>query len=328
MTSTVFAAKSISIRVYVHNELRDPTAITRQFLDHALAGLAAGFDGVMIAEHHGSLRHYPPNPSQLATFVLESSSSGWAAACPLLLPLRPTALVAEETAWLGARHPGRVGLGVGAGYAAQDFEAFDVPPLDAAGRFKVELPRLVNYLSGRAEGLLAGDLAIDHCRHAPIPVLSAVGSVTAAKRAAAAGAGMLLMGSLPLERLANQCAAYIEAGGCGPRITVRRVWLGAPPEPVRHNTGANRFVLTDQPRVAIRIPEADRGVLAAPDPNALATALLEEIRTIGASALNLSIQAPGISPEAMSEQISALAEHVIPPLRKAWRDTAVEPDKL
>ena len=55
-------------------------------------------------------------------------SRGWAAAAPVLLPLRPVAMLAEEVAWLDARFPGRVGLGVGPGSLALDFDAMDARP--------------------------------------------------------------------------------------------------------------------------------------------------------------------------------------------------------
>ena len=77
----------------------------------AVLGREAGFDGVMTSEHHGGFGGYLPNPLQLTGFLLDAMPGGWAAACPLLLPLRPAALVIEEAAWLAARFPGRVGLG-------------------------------------------------------------------------------------------------------------------------------------------------------------------------------------------------------------------------
>src|SRR5215831_10954561 len=125
-TSAPFAPGSISIRLYPHNELDAPGVVAELCAQAALA-LRLGFDGVMTSEHHGGAPGYLPNPLQMATFVLEENASGWAAACPLLLPLRPAALVAEEVAWLAARHPGRVGLGVAAGALPLDFEAMDVP---------------------------------------------------------------------------------------------------------------------------------------------------------------------------------------------------------
>lgn len=64
----------------------------------------------------------------------------------LLLQLLPTALVAEEVAWLRARHPGRVGLGVAAGALPLDFEVADIPQDESVARFKAEL----NQVNSRA----------------------------------------------------------------------------------------------------------------------------------------------------------------------------------
>ena len=122
-----FAAGSISLRLYPHNELPAPEVVA-ELCAQARLGLSHGFDGIMTSEHHGGFPGYLPNPLQMVTFVLEENASGWAAACPLLLPLRPTALVAEEVAWLAARHPGRVGVGVAAGALPLDFEAMGVAP--------------------------------------------------------------------------------------------------------------------------------------------------------------------------------------------------------
>ena len=51
----------------------------------------------MTSEHHGGFGGYHPTPLQVATFVLNEAPRGWAAPCPLLLPLRPAAAVAEAT---------------------------------------------------------------------------------------------------------------------------------------------------------------------------------------------------------------------------------------
>ena len=112
----------MSLRLYPHNDLAASDVVAELCAQAGLA-LDGGFDGVMTSEHHGGFPGYLPNPLQMAGFILDGCPTGWAAACPLLLPLRPTALVAEETAWLAARHPGRVGLGVAAGALPLDFEA-------------------------------------------------------------------------------------------------------------------------------------------------------------------------------------------------------------
>ena len=102
----------MSLRLYPHlNGELDAPGIVAELTTQAALAAASGFDGVMTSEHHGGFAGYLPNPLQAAGWCLGEMASGWAAPCPLLLPLRPAALVAEEIAWLDARHPGRVGHG-------------------------------------------------------------------------------------------------------------------------------------------------------------------------------------------------------------------------
>ena len=166
--TTPFAPGSVSIRLYPHNELA-ADAIVSELCGRPALALGSGFDGVMTSEHHGGFAGYMAQPLQMASFILEESATGWAAAAPLLLPLRSTALVAEEVAWLQARHPGRVGLGVAAGALPLDFEAADVNQADAVDRFKAELPRLVAMLRGEELGVLEGDPALVACRECARP---------------------------------------------------------------------------------------------------------------------------------------------------------------
>ncbi len=218
----------MSIRLYPHNEL-PADAIVNELCAQAGLALGSGFDGVMTSEHHGGFAGYMAQPLQMTSFVLAEHATGWAAAAPLLLPLRSTALVAEEVAWLQARHPGRVGLGVAAGALPLDFEAAGVDQADSVDRFKAELPRLVAMLRGQALGDLEGDPALLGCRRDPVPVLSAAVSVAAAARAAVCGAGILMEGMSAPARLARLTRAFGEAGGQGARVLIRRVWLGRLP---------------------------------------------------------------------------------------------------
>src|SRR2546430_11744834 len=117
MADGTFAPGSISFRAYPHAGL-DAPAIVAELRAQAALAVTHGFDGVMTSEHHGGFAGYLPNPLQLAGFLLDAMPTGWAAACPLLLPLRPAALVAEEVAWFAARVPPRVGGGGPAGAPA------------------------------------------------------------------------------------------------------------------------------------------------------------------------------------------------------------------
>ena len=202
MSPGPFSPGSVSIRLYPHNEL-PADGIVRELCAQAGLALEVGFDGVMTSEHHGGFAGYMAQPLQMASFILEECATGWTAAAPLLLPLRSTALVAEEVAWLQARHPGRVGLGVAAGALPLDFETAGVSQSEAVDRFKAELPRLVAMLRGEVLGVLEGDPALLACRRDPVPVLSAAVSVAAAVRAARCGAGILMEGMSTPQRLAR-----------------------------------------------------------------------------------------------------------------------------
>jgi alkanesulfonate monooxygenase SsuD/methylene tetrahydromethanopterin reductase-like flavin-dependent oxidoreductase (luciferase family) len=311
-TTPPFARGSTSIRLYPHNEL-EPQAILKELCDQARLALHKGFDGVMTSEHHGGFAGYMAQPLQMATFVLEECRTGWAAASPLLLPLRATALVAEEVAWLHARHPGRVGVGVAAGALPLDFDIARVDRADAARAFKAELPRLVNMLRGEDLGELGGDPALESCRRDPVPVLSAAISVAAARRAAMCGAGILMEGMSSSDRLIKLTEAFDQAGGNGSKVLIRRVWLGdVPADLVRRQravydsfSGATGTFGDDQ-------------TIASTDPAEIVARLCELIETTKIDSLNLRVHLPGMPAEAVRDQIELLGTEVVRALRRDW----------
>ena len=71
--------------------------------------------------------------------------------------------MAEEVAWLAARFPGRVAVGVAPGALPLDFEAMDVAFDEMMPRFRAGLPRLAAMLRGEDLGHLEGDLALQAC---------------------------------------------------------------------------------------------------------------------------------------------------------------------
>jgi alkanesulfonate monooxygenase SsuD/methylene tetrahydromethanopterin reductase-like flavin-dependent oxidoreductase (luciferase family) len=281
----------------------------------AQAGIALreGFDGVMTSEHHGGFAGYLAQPLQMASFVLESHAAGWAAAAPLLLPLRSTALVAEEVAWLQARHPGRVGLGVAAGALPLDFEVAGVSQGDSVGRYKAELPRLVAMLRGEDLGPLEGDPALLGCQRSPVPVLSAAVSVEAARRAAKCGAGILMEGMSPAPRLARLTEAFAEAGGTGSRVLIRRVWLGRP------RTGLIARQRAVYESYAERTEAfGDDQTIASDDAVEMTEQLVAAVQEVGADALNLRVQLPGMAPEEVRNVIGRIGAEVVGPVRERW----------
>jgi alkanesulfonate monooxygenase SsuD/methylene tetrahydromethanopterin reductase-like flavin-dependent oxidoreductase (luciferase family) len=302
---------SVSIRLYPHNDLAASEVVAELCAQAALA-MDSGFAGVMTSEHHGGFPGYLPNPLQMAGFILDACPSGWAAACPLLLPLRPTAMVAEEVAWLAARHPGRVGLGVAAGALPLDFEAMDLPAGSGVDVFRRELPRIVDMLQGRDLRQLQGDPALRACAERPVPVLSAAVSPGAARRAARAGAGILMEGMSEPQRLARLTSEYDTAGGTGAKVLIRRVWLGE----VRTDLVETQRRVYDSYTGTAGGPTfgADR-TIASNDPADLAEQLDEAVRQSGADALNLRVHLPGMPPQDVRRQIARFGSEVVPLLR-------------
>ena len=309
---SVFADGSLSLRLYPHNEL-DAVEIVDQLCAQAAIATDVGFDGVMTSEHHGGFAGYLPNPLQVSGFQLASMSQGWAAACPVLLPLRPVAMLAEEVAWLDAKFPGRVGIGVGSGSLPLDFEAMAVDQSTAVDVFKRDLPRLVAMLSGRDLGVLEDDRALRLLSSSPIPVISTAMSPAAVRRAAMSGAGVIYDGGSNPDRLRMLSDAFVDAGGTAPRILIRRVWLGPPPKEAFE---AQFEVYRSYSPADALSHWRDNGWICGDDPSALAEELAAAVVHTGCTCLNLRIHAPGVAADAAREQIATLGTEVLPRLRQ------------
>jgi alkanesulfonate monooxygenase SsuD/methylene tetrahydromethanopterin reductase-like flavin-dependent oxidoreductase (luciferase family) len=308
------ASGSVSLRLYPHTEL-SATGIVDELRAQAALADHEGFDGVMTSEHHGGLPGYSPNPLQLAGWLLEAMTDGWAAACPLLLTLRPVALVAEEVAWLAARFPDRVGVGVAAGALASDFEIMGLTPEDLTARFARSLDELAGMLGGTNPGRLADDPAVARCRVHPVPVVSAAIGLTAARRAAACGVGIVLDSMATTGRCRQLTDAYHRAGGTGPCILIRRAWLGDPP---RDRLQRQVDVYRGHASAAAQSHWSSDQLVTGTEAGSVADELADVTRGAGADALNLRVQVPGVTPADARDQFLRLGHEVLPRLRRQW----------
>jgi alkanesulfonate monooxygenase SsuD/methylene tetrahydromethanopterin reductase-like flavin-dependent oxidoreductase (luciferase family) len=306
-----FARDSVSLRLYPHNDL-DALAISSALVEQSSLGLSLGFDGVMVSEHHGGFAGYLCNPIQTAGFMLAAAPRGWVAPSPVLLPLRAAALVAEEIAWMEARFPGRVGLGLASGALELDFVAMDLELDDAVPRFKRDLPRVVAMLRGEDLGLLEGDKAFQRCQEHPVPVLSAAVSPTAARRAARVGAGILLEAMSTVERHRELCDAFDATGGTQPKVLIRRVWLGELPAAAVEQ---QRKVYESYSSGDAMKHWADDQTVNSNDPAEIAERLVDVLDAVNADALNIRVHLPGIDEPAARAQIARLGEELLPLLR-------------
>ncbi len=312
------AAGQISLRMYPH--ALPPSDCIELMREQARLAETAGFDGLMTSEHHGGFPGYVPNPLQLAGWLLDATERVWAAPCPLLLPLYHWTHIAEQLAWMAARFPSRVGAGVAIGGLAQDFEMADLAYEDRMPRYKHALPLLCEALRGEAEQPLAKDAAIAACAEKPVPILSAAQSPGAVKRAARVGVGVLYDSLQTVKRMREITNAYVDAGGRGARVAIRRVWIGAPPE---ENVEAQMDFYRGYASKEAQAHWGDgQELISGESGDSVANQLIELASAGGCDAFNLRLHVKGVEPAQVEEQICRAGEEVLPVLRREWTPNA------
>jgi alkanesulfonate monooxygenase SsuD/methylene tetrahydromethanopterin reductase-like flavin-dependent oxidoreductase (luciferase family) len=312
--ATPLAIGSISMRLYPHDvPAREQLDLIR---DQARRAVEAGFDGVMVSEHHADFPGYLPNPVQIASFLLPAMPRGWAAACPLLLPMQPYALVAEQLAWLDAAYPGRVGAGFASGALPVDFELAEVPFDEIRDRFKAALPKVVAALRGEDPTPLGNDRAVRACAERPLPMVAAAQSPAAVRRAAKLGIGILYDSLQTIEVTRRLSDIYDEAGGTGPKILIRRVWIGEPPQAEIEAQMAH--YRTYAPESAMKNWGEGTNLVHGPTGAEAADVLAEQLRAGGCDTVNVRVHVKGLTPAQIEEQIAHHGETFLPRLREVW----------
>jgi alkanesulfonate monooxygenase SsuD/methylene tetrahydromethanopterin reductase-like flavin-dependent oxidoreductase (luciferase family) len=227
-SSLPFAPGSIFTVLNLQHEL-GPVEAVRKVRSQARRAIELGFNGVALSEHHAGFAGYHPQPLQMAGLLLAELPNGWAAPLPLVLPMRSLAGLVEEVAWLEAAYPGRVAIGCAAGYAKGDFDAYGLAFEDRFSRFREMFEQLAHALRGNPPpGMLGQDPAVRQLR-GNVPLVMCSKGAQAVRLAARVGAGVAPV-QLSEAGYRDLFAEYAAAGGSGPRIIQRWVFLGEPPQ--------------------------------------------------------------------------------------------------
>ncbi|MTD15106.1 TIGR03619 family F420-dependent LLM class oxidoreductase [Nakamurella sp. YIM 132087] len=182
----------------------------------------AGFDSLWVSDHvalPGTVRsYYPFEPDGIArwptdTPYVEALIALTAAAtvtsrvrlgtAVLVLPQRNPVLLAKQAASIDALAPGRLSLGVGAGWLREEFETLDASFDDRGPRFVEWISLLRSCWTGRPEARSEGrytlpeDMLILPAPAQPIPLYVGGHSPVALKRAGRIGDGWLAQQALP-----------------------------------------------------------------------------------------------------------------------------------
>lgn len=306
-----FGTGAISVRIYTHDLPAD--GMVDDLRAQAQLAERVGFDGVTMGEHHAGSPGYVPSPVTVAAALLAATESVWVAPCPVLLPLRTAATVAEDLAWLAAAYPGRLGCGFAPGSLGLDFDLVDVPLDERAARFAAAIPPVVEALAGRPSGGLADDPAVQWCIEHPVPTLLACTSRAGVARAAATGAGLHLDLVSTDERLRALVDHYRALGGNGPRVLIKQVWLGPPPGD-RHLAQRDFYEAYSNESTKRNWLPGDH-TIASESAEELAARLLEHAAACSATALDLRVTVAGMTGEETRAQMQLVADDVLPILR-------------
>jgi len=142
-----------------------------------------GADAAWFTEHHLFADGYLAQPLVLAAAVATRTSRLRLGTAVLLAPLRHPRHIAEEAAMVDLIAGGRLELGLGAGYAAREFEAFGADP---ASRFEATESSAAEVLGLFASGEVTPGPVQD-----PLPVWLGFQGPVGARRAGRLGTGLL-----------------------------------------------------------------------------------------------------------------------------------------
>jgi len=133
------------------------------------AAEAAGFDSVWLGEHHNSPLLYPTPLLSLAAIASRTRRVRLGTAV-LLLPLYHPLRVAEDAAMVDVISNGRLILGVGVGYAPEEFAAFGIPREERGSRMDEAVPLIRRLWSEEEVTHHGGHYRVTNATVSPRPV--------------------------------------------------------------------------------------------------------------------------------------------------------------
>lgn len=118
---------------------RSFTWMYNEVLRHAVEAECMGFDGFALTEHHFWYDGYCPSLMPVLAGIARRTKRITILPLALLLPLRNPLRVAEEIAVIDHLSHGRLALGFGYGYRAEEFEGFELDKKGRGTRFSEQI---------------------------------------------------------------------------------------------------------------------------------------------------------------------------------------------
>lgn len=298
---------------------------------------AAGFDSVWLGEHHNNPLLYPTPLIGLAAIASRTRRVRLGTGV-LLLPLYHPLAVAEEGAMVDVISGGRLILGVGAGYAPEEFAAFGVS-LKERGSRMTEATRLIQRLwseekvthEGRHYRVTNAAVAPRPVQHPRPPIWFAGWVEPAIRRAARLGDAWLGGPSARLSELATCVRLYRQARAAAGRdpaagevALMRYVYVAETSERARATAGPG-FIqsfeatyfrwphpVVKRPAGALTIEGLSEDRIILGDPVSCIQQIQRFQRELGLAHLICRISTPGVPREAARASLALFTREVMP----------------
>ena len=197
-----------------------------------------GFETCVFTEHHQQPDGSLSSPLVVMAALSAATSRIRLATAVLLAPLYDPIRLAEDIATIDLFAKGRLAIGVGAGYAAVDFDPFGIDPRERGIRTDETLEVLRRAWTGEAFSYRGRYLNYRNVVVSPPPFRKGgppiwVGGVAEAslQRAARSGDGWIAPVIAPIHEVSRLASRYREArqayaGDCGEVAVLREGWVG------------------------------------------------------------------------------------------------------
>jgi len=299
---------------------------------------AAGFDSIWLGEHHNHPLLYPAPLIGLAAVASRTRSIRLGTGV-LLLPLHHPVMIAEEGAMVDMISGGRLILGIGAGYAPEEFAAFGYSIKERGSRLE-ESASLLHRLWTEENVTHRGKYyQVDNVTVAPRPVQRprppiwfGAWAEPAIRRAARLGDAWLVGPSASLDEIAPCLQVYRQAcretgKGEGDVALLRYVFVASSTKDAISAAGdsfiqafekmyfrwPHPVVKRPAGKVTIKRLAENRIILA--DPATCVEEIIRFQRELSASHLVCRFSVPGISRQACERSLELFTREVMPALR-------------
>jgi alkanesulfonate monooxygenase SsuD/methylene tetrahydromethanopterin reductase-like flavin-dependent oxidoreductase (luciferase family) len=294
----------------------------------------SGFAAAWVSEHHFSDDGYAPSPLVLAAALAQVTNTMRIGTAVAVLPLYNAIRFAEDTAVLDVLSAGRLEVGVGVGWRAEEFGAFNVPMRERGKRTDAALDLIRQLWSGQP---LVDELeqSAGGLRLAPRPIQSPgpriwIGgsSRAALRRAALRGDGIIVSGYS-----AEMRDAYHEQlldAGRDPRearVASNLRWFMVSHDPQRtfqmaapyvlnwYNHYANWGITLDKERL-MTLSSTDelraRNVLTVLSPADGIAAIEHHIEAFDLEFINVKMRPPGMPFDMVLEHLNVWSSEILP----------------